>query len=129
MAPEASLEAPIPAPLPLGEWFIRQALGLNQVRVRRLTRLGLLPSRVVDVGSLREAYDQVLELERRVAAIGGRLTDAERHGSLAWLIEAARLPSGSAPAAVRDRVAELLSCIEAQRPSAEAPLRRYGEAE
>jgi hypothetical protein len=96
---------------------VLRVLDIPQARFKRLRRLGLLgPASDGNyaLDELRREYDSICELEHRVAAIGERLTIAERNGALAWLAEIARTSSTvvDQPVLMADRIAELLDVLE-----------------
>jgi hypothetical protein len=96
---------------------VLRVLDIPQARFKRLRRLGLLgpePDGNYALDELRREYDAICELEHRMAAIGERLTIAERNGALAWLAEIARTSSTVAdqPGVTADLIAELLDVLE-----------------
>jgi ABC-type phosphonate transport system ATPase subunit len=96
---------------------VLRVLDVPQARFKRLRRLGLLgpaPDGNYALDELRREYDAICELEQRVAAIGERLTVAERNGALAWLAEIARtsLTVADQPVVTANRIDELLDVLE-----------------
>lgn len=74
----------------------RHIYAVPATRFARLDRLGLLRRRAggFDLDELREDLELVEGIERRIAAVGGDLTPAERNGALAWLAALVRAEGG-----------------------------------